>query len=51
MDRSGQTSIEYGVATTPTTYFVSPDGEIVDRLAGVVSSRWLENNIERYLQG
>ncbi len=51
MDRTGETSVEYGVATTPTTYFVSPDGEIVDSLPGVVTQRWLEDNITKYLDG
>lgn len=49
MDRSGATSIDYGVATTPTTYFVSPDGEIVDSTAGVVSQRSHESNLTTYL--
>lgn len=49
MDRDGKVSVEYGVATTPTTYFISPDGAIVDTLAGVVTQEWLERNIVRYL--
>ncbi len=50
MDRSGSTSVDYGVATTPTTYFISPDGELVDSLPGVVSQRWLEGNITQFLE-
>ena len=49
MDFSGDVSVDYGVTTTPTTYFVSPDGEIVDTLAGVVSVSWLEKNIRQYI--
>ncbi len=49
MDRTGEVSVRYGVSTTPTTYFVDPDGKIVDSRAGVVSADWLETNIRRYL--
>ena len=49
MDRTGETSATYKVASTPTTYFISPEGTIVDTIAGVVSEEWLEANIERYL--
>lgn len=51
MDRTAEVSITYGVTTTPTTYFVSPGGEIVDVRFGVVSASWLEKNIERYITG
>lgn len=50
MDRTGAISVTYGVATTPTTYFVSPDGEIVDTLSGVVTQDWLEENITKYIE-
>lgn len=49
MDVTGDVSVDYGVTTTPTTYFISPDGTIVDTLAGVVSAAWLENNIREYV--
>jgi len=49
MDRTGQVSNIYQIASTPTTYFIAPDGTIVDTLAGVVSQRWLEENIQNYL--
>ncbi len=49
MDRTGQTSTSYEVTTTPTTYFISPDGAIVDTMAGVVTQAWLEKNINRYI--
>jgi len=49
MDRTGQVSNSYRIASTPTTYFIAPDGTIVDTLAGVVSQRWLEQNIQNYL--
>lgn len=51
MDFTGDVSVEYGVATTPTTYFISPDGTIVDTLAGVVRASWLEDNIRDYVAG
>ncbi len=49
MDVTGAVSLEYGVTTTPTTYFISPDGAIVDTLAGVVTAGWLESNIREYV--
>ena len=42
-------SLDYDVSTTPTTFFISPDGEIVDVLAGTVDRGWLERNIARFL--
>lgn len=49
MDRTGATSSTYEVTSTPTTFFISPEGTIVDTFAGVVTEAWLETNIERYL--
>jgi peroxiredoxin len=49
MDRTGQISTTYKVTTTPTTYFIAPDGTIADVLAGAVNQRWLENNIDDYI--
>lgn len=51
MDRTGGITTAYGVATTPTTYFVAPDGTVVDGIAGVVSRQWLEDNITAYVTG
>jgi len=51
MDRTGSLSIAYGVVTTPTTYFIAPDGTVVDGIAGVVSRDWLEGNITAHLTG
>jgi len=51
MDRQATVFNRYGVLSTPTTYFISPDGLIVDRTVGVVSQGWLERNIERYISG
>lgn len=50
LDRTGQTSATYQIATTPTTYFIAPDGSIADTLAGVVDRDWLEGNIENYVK-
>lgn len=50
MDRTGQTSAMYEISTTPTTYFIAPDGSIADTLAGVVDRNWLEGNIEEYIR-
>lgn len=49
MDRSGQASTAYSISTTPTTYFIAPDGTIADSRAGVVSQSWLEEHIDDYL--
>lgn len=45
MDRTGQITTTYEVTSTPTTYFIAPDGTIVDRASGVVSRDWLEDHI------
>ena len=49
MDRTGQAATSYEVASTPTTYFIAPDGTIADSTAGVVSQSWLEANIDDYI--
>lgn len=49
MDRSGKASTAYSISTTPTTYFIAPDGTIADSVAGVVSQSWLEGNVDDYL--
>lgn len=49
MDRTGRTASEYEIASTPTTFFVRPDGTIVDSIAGVVSSAWLERNLDPFV--
>jgi len=45
MDRDGQISRDYRVVATPTTYFIGPDGVVIDVLPGVVREGWLEQNI------
>ncbi len=47
--RTGEISTLYGVASTPTTFFIAPDGTIVDSTAGVVTADWLNRNIEEHL--
>jgi peroxiredoxin len=49
IDRTGAVTADYEVSGTPTTYFIAPDGTIVDELPGVVSQRWLEGNLENYI--
>jgi len=49
MDRTDQISTTYEVLSTPTTYFIAPDGTIADTLAGTVSQRWLAKNIDDYI--
>lgn len=48
MDQTGDISNAYEVSTTPTTYFIAPDGTIVDSVAGVVTQSWLERNLDDY---
>ncbi len=42
MDRDGSASLDFGVMTTPTTFFIGPDGTIIDTRVGMVSRDWLE---------
>jgi thioredoxin-related protein len=49
IDRTGAVTADYEVSGTPTTYFIAPDGTIVDELPGVVSQRWLEGNLDNYI--
>lgn len=49
MDRTGEISTTYKVSTTPTTFFIAPDGTIADSTTGVVSRNWLEGNINDYI--
>jgi len=49
MDRTGQTSTTYKITSTPTTYFIAPDGTIVDSTTGVVSQAWLEKNLDNFI--
>lgn len=49
MDRTGQISTTYEVSTTPTTFFIAPDGTIADSTTGVVSQTWLEGNINDHI--
>jgi peroxiredoxin len=49
MDRAGEISTSYGVITTPTTYFIAPDGTIADELVGTMNLKWLEGNINDFI--
>ena len=49
LDQDGSVSLDYDVSSTLTTFFISPDGEIVDVLAGTVDRRWLDRNIAPFL--
>jgi len=42
MDRDGSASLDFEVINTPTTFFIGPDGTILDTKAGLVSLDWLE---------
>ncbi len=42
MDRDGSASLDLGVMTTPTTFFIGPDGPITDTRVGIVARDWLE---------
>jgi|TARA_B100001105_G_scaffold207483_1_gene171668 peroxiredoxin len=45
MDRDGSASLDFGVVSTPTTFFIGPDGAILDSKAGMISRDWLEGLI------
>ncbi len=45
MDVDGSISSNYSVFSTPTTYFVNPDGVITDILPGLMSEQWLDANM------
>ena len=45
MDRDGSASLDFKVMTTPTTFFIGPDGTIIDTKVGMVSREWLERHI------
>ncbi len=49
LDRTGQISNVYEISSTPTTYFIAPDGTITDALAGVVTEDWLKANLSGYI--
>ena len=46
LDTDGAISRNYNVYTTPTTYFVKPDGLIASILPGVVSRQWLDGQMK-----
>jgi peroxiredoxin len=45
LDIDGAVSQNYDIYTTPTTYFVDPDGVIAGILPGVVNQNWIEQNL------
>jgi peroxiredoxin len=45
MDRDGSASLDFGVVSTPTTFFIGPDGSILATKAGMISQDWLEGLI------
>jgi len=45
MDRDGSASLDFGVVSTPTTFFIGPDGSILETKAGMVTQTWLEGLI------
>ena len=50
MDRSGAVGFNYRLGSTPTTFFLDPNGVVQDIRIGAVSFSWLEKNVERSLQ-
>lgn len=45
LDTTGDASRSYNVYTTPTTYFVNPDGVINSILPGVMNQQWIDRNM------
>jgi peroxiredoxin len=46
MDSNGNVSRNYNIYTTPTTYFVNPDGVIAGIQPGVIDSQWIDAQME-----
>ena len=46
LDNDGAIGRSYNVYTTPTTYFVNPDGVIASILPGVVSRQWIDGQMK-----
>jgi peroxiredoxin len=46
MDTDGNISQNYSIYTTPTTYFVNPDGVIINILPGMMTQQWITANLE-----
>ncbi|HET7293626.1 MAG TPA: redoxin domain-containing protein [Vicinamibacteria bacterium] len=47
MDAGGRAAIAYGVSGVPETYFISPDGAIVDKFSGPLDARSLADRVAR----
>ena len=45
MDSDGTISQNYNIYTTPTTYFINPDGLITDVLPGILTEQWIATNM------
>ena len=46
LDTDGAISRNYNIFTTPTTYFVNPNGVIASILPGVVSRQWIDGQMQ-----
>ncbi len=44
-DEDGSLSRNYNVFSTPTTYFINPEGIVTDVLPGVMSQQWIDRNM------
>lgn len=45
LDTDGSISRRYDIDSTPTTYFVNPEGLITDILPGLGTEQWVEANM------
>jgi hypothetical protein len=50
MDPSGEVGSIYQLFSTPTAYFVNPQGVVQDINVGVVTFNWIEANLERSMK-
>jgi cytochrome c biogenesis protein CcmG, thiol:disulfide interchange protein DsbE len=50
-DPGGEVSLRYGVYGAPETFFIAPDGTIVDKRIGASSFEFLSSHIDRLLAG
>ena len=50
-DPDSRVAVEYGAAGVPETYFISPDGMIVDKYVGPISADALSERVAQLLRG
>ena len=47
LDMSGEIGLNYNLYTTPTTYFITPEGIIQEMIPGLVTEAWVDLQMSR----